>query len=788
MKAVLPSNEAQRLAILRNYNVLDSMPEQAFDDLVLLAAQICQTPIALISLIDEDRQWFKSRVGLNATETSRDAAFCAHAILNADAVMEVRDAQLDPRFADNPLVTADPHIRFYAGAPLVTADGLALGTLCAIDRVPRELNAEQKTALQALSRTVMAQLELRRAAQRREDEKLSRTSDPAGKKKWSLENTTLVTFWLAALALLIVGVISIRSLFDLGRQMDAVQHSYQVIEQANRVFANMIEIQSGQRGYIITGSDEFLDTYNESRLVAQQAVQELRRLTADNPARQQQIDELEQQVARRLDIAHELIEVRRTRGFKAAQESLALSVGKVVMDQIRLVLNNIKAEEHQQLAERNQRKQDSIRLTLASIGTFGGLAIFVVGFAGVRIRREIMQRSAERSRIEMLNADLESRAVELAAARHRAETADLFKSAILDQAGHAIISTTPDGIITSFNQTAERMLGYTAKEMVGLQTPAIFHDPAEVSARAQEFTTELEVAIEPGFEVFVAKARRNLPNEYEWTYIGKDGTRLPVLLSVTTLRDAAGAITGFLGMAVDISERKRAEQLLHSKNEELKGFAYTVSHDLKAPLRGISGYAQELVRRHKEGLPERAQFCITQIITASTNLDNLIEDLLKYSRLDTDTPTPTKIDLPVMVQSILHDRNLVMTEMGVELSVNIPPLTLHIWERGLHQVLTNLIDNAIKYSRQSKPPRLTISAAEENGRCRVTVADNGIGFDMKYHDRIFGLFNRLVRPDEFEGTGVGLAIVKKLIEKLGGTVWAEAKVGEGATFFLELPK
>ena len=568
MKAPLPDNEAHRLAILRDYNVLDSLPEQAFDDLVLLAAQICQTPIALISLIDEDRQWFKSRVGVSATETSRDVAFCAHAILNANEVLEVRDAQLDPRFADNPFVTADPHIRFYAGAPLVTVDGLALGALCVVDYVPRELNVEQKAALSALSRTVMAQLELRRTAQRREEHQQSHRSSPAGKKKWSLGNTTLATFWVAALALLIVGTLSIRSLLELDRQMDAVQHNYQVIEQTEHLLTDMIDVQSGQRGYIITGLDEFFNTYHESRLDALQALQELRRLTADNPARQQHIDELEQQIARRLDIAHELIELRRTRGFKAAQESLTLG-GKVVMDQIRQVLNNIEAEEQQQLAEHNQRKQDSIRLTLASIGVFGGLAIFVVGFAGVRIRREIIQRSAERSSIEMLNADLESRAVELAAARHRAETSELFKSAILEQAGHAIISTTPEGIITTFNQTAERMLGYTTKEMVGLQTPALFHDPAEVAARAQEFSTELEVAIEPGFEVFVAKTRRNLANEYEWTYIRKDGTRLPVLLTVTALRDTADAITGFLGMAVDIAERKRVEAELHQKQIQL---------------------------------------------------------------------------------------------------------------------------------------------------------------------------------------------------------------------------
>ncbi len=162
MKAPLPPNEARRLETLRGYEVLDTPPEPAFDDLTLLAAQICRVPIAVVSLVDENRQWFKSIIGLSVTETSRDVAFCAHTILNPDELLEVCDAQIDPRFADNPLVTADPHIRFYAGAPLVALDGLVLGTLCVIDRVPRELNAEQKTALHALSRTVIAQLELRR--------------------------------------------------------------------------------------------------------------------------------------------------------------------------------------------------------------------------------------------------------------------------------------------------------------------------------------------------------------------------------------------------------------------------------------------------------------------------------------------------------------------------------------------------------------------------------------------------------------------------------------------------
>ena len=181
MKAELPPNETQRLETLRGYDVLDTPPEQAFDDLTLLAAHICQVPIAMITLVDESRQWFKSRIGLDAKETPRDVAFCAHAILHSDELLEVRDAQLDPRFADNALVTVvDPHIRFYAGAPLVASDGVVLGTLCVIDREPRELSAEQKTALRVLSRTVITQLELRRtltAHRRAEEELLQRTTE-----------------------------------------------------------------------------------------------------------------------------------------------------------------------------------------------------------------------------------------------------------------------------------------------------------------------------------------------------------------------------------------------------------------------------------------------------------------------------------------------------------------------------------------------------------------------------------------------------------------------------------
>jgi GAF domain-containing protein len=168
MKALLPTNEAGRLAALKEYHILDTGTEQSYDDIVILAAHICNVPIAMISLVDEARQWFKSKVGLEEQQTSRDVAFCAHAILQTEPLI-VRDATKDRRFADSTLVTDEPHIRFYAGFPLINAEGLALGTLCVVDHQPSQLSAEQLKTMQALSRQVMALMELRRVSARLAD-------------------------------------------------------------------------------------------------------------------------------------------------------------------------------------------------------------------------------------------------------------------------------------------------------------------------------------------------------------------------------------------------------------------------------------------------------------------------------------------------------------------------------------------------------------------------------------------------------------------------------------------
>jgi GAF domain-containing protein len=175
MNAPLPENETERLAALRSYQILDTLPDSEFDLLTALASQICATPIAMMSLVDEYRQWFKSKIGVSISETRRDIAFCAHTILQRD-VMEIDDASADKRFADNPLVTSSPNIRFYAGAPLVTKEGCALGVMCVLDRKPRKLSNEQRTGLSMISQLAMAILDFRK--------KVGEVSKVASEREW----------------------------------------------------------------------------------------------------------------------------------------------------------------------------------------------------------------------------------------------------------------------------------------------------------------------------------------------------------------------------------------------------------------------------------------------------------------------------------------------------------------------------------------------------------------------------------------------------------------------------
>jgi len=237
-------------------------------------------------------------------------------------------------------------------------------------------------------------------------------------------------------------------------------------------------------------------------------------------------------------------------------------------------------------------------------------------------------------------------------------------------------------------------------------------------------------------------------------------------------------------------EQRVAERTaeLEAKNRELETFAYSVSHDLKAPLRGIDGYSRLLLEDYAAQLDEEGRTFLHTIRRATEQMNQLIDDLLTYSRLERRSLTPGRVNPRTLVEALLAERAADIGQRRVSLTVDIPCEYVVADSESLTLALRNLLDNALKFTRDVAQPRIEIGGRQTPDSCIIWVKDNGIGFDMRYHDRIFEIFQRLHRAEDYAGTGVGLAIVRKAAERMRGRVWAESAPGEGATFYLEIPR
>ena len=389
-------------------------------------------------------------------------------------------------------------------------------------------------------------------------------------------------------------------------------------------------------------------------------------------------------------------------------------------------------------------------------------------------------------------------------ARKRAEEAlreaGALQRAIFNSANFSSIATDEKGVIQIFNVGAERMLGYAAADVLNKITPADISDPQEVVARANALSAELATTITPGFEALVFKASRGIEDIYELTYIRKDGSRFPAVVSVTALRDERDGIIGYLLIGTDNSARKQVEaavQLLHAEllqhaaqleeaNRELESFSYSVSHDLRAPLRHVEGYVEMLARAADDQLSDKARHYLKTISEATGEMGQLIDDLLAFSRMGRAEMTETSVHLETLVQETI--RGLEMATQGRNIAWKIAPLPQVMGDPAmLKQVLANLVGNAVKYTRPRDPAEIEIgTAGEEGGRVILFVRDNGVGFDPTYTHKLFGVFQRLHRAEEFEGTGIGLATARRIVARHRGRVWAEATLNQGATFYFTL--
>lgn len=371
-----------------------------------------------------------------------------------------------------------------------------------------------------------------------------------------------------------------------------------------------------------------------------------------------------------------------------------------------------------------------------------------------------------------------------------------LQQAILEGANYSIISTTPDGIIKTFNSAAERMLGYTSEEVVGRATPALFHDLNEVCMRAAELTQELGREVRAGFEVFVAKAKLGKPDEREWSYLPKNGNRFHVLLSVTALFDERGKVAGYLGVASDITERKRiagelvkAKEAAEAANLAKSEFLATISHELRTPLTSIRGFLQTLIADQDMPTPSRQEF-LTVIHDQSLRLSRLVDDLLDLSSLESgrtqfnDEPVNLRQLAQTCVTEITPLAGMKDQRIESHLAANLPVF------RGdpirLQSIFTNLLSNAVKFT----PTGGTICVRLDlfNGTIRIAVEDTGPGIPADQRELIFEKFHRVYRRGaSTAGTGLGLPIVKAIVEHYGGRIEVESQVECGSCFRILLP-
>ena len=403
-------------------------------------------------------------------------------------------------------------------------------------------------------------------------------------------------------------------------------------------------------------------------------------------------------------------------------------------------------------------------------------------------------------------------------AHRRAEAALLkataLQNAIFQSTHFSCIATDTAGVIQLFNVGAERMFGFSAADVVNRITPATLHDPEEVVARAQALSIEYSRPISPGFEALVFKAARGIEDIYEVTKVRKNGERFPAIVSVTALRDPLGVIIGYLLVGIDNSARKRAEELLlkaaahqaeigqqlnaeleqrvgertlelKAANQELEAFSYSVSHDLRSPLRAIDGFSQVVLEKFGPLLPAEGQRHLRTIRQSAQKMGDLIDDLLTFARLNRQELGKRPFNTTDLVWECLQDLGYPWSDRQVEVTVDALPVSV-----GdpvlLKQVWLNLISNALKYSRNREKSLVHIGSETIDGVVTLFIRDNGTGFDMRYADKLFGVFQRFHRAEDYEGTGVGLAIAHRIIQRHGGRIWAEAAVDRGATFHFTL--
>jgi len=780
--------EAQRLAALKSYKVLDTAADAAIDRLASLAGNLFDTPISLVSLVDEERQWFKARVGLDAPSTPRSQAFCAHAIeMGPEAVMVVEDATRDARFADNPLVTGHPDIRFYAGATLTTKDGQNLGTLCVIDDKPRARPAESELErLKLLARIVVDEFELTKAhRETAEQQRLLELAESVARVgHWRIDMATDTITW-SDQTYVIHGLDRETYNPSLDNNLsyyapgdhENIRHSLEQAVATKGGFDIRMTLtrpdgeirdltarglcELGDDGEVIALFGLLQDVTEYSNAMrAVEATSERYRLLTENA------NDLVTRMGLDGRFTYVSPAVRAISGFTPEEV-----VGRVAMEFIHpddrdrvaeIFENALYGPSGWTLEYRILRKDGAVRWVEARPRLTHD-PITGTPSAVTDVIRDITDRKSADDAL----ADSE--------ARYRL---------LADNAGDMIARLDAKGAITFMSPASRPLLGYRPEELLDRRVIDLTH-PDDVPV-VQAYYRDL-IAAGPGAvgEPLQFRGRR------------RDGGWIWLEGQPKLFFDAeTGALTAIQDVIRDITSRKAMEAALEAARAEAEDaanvkaeFLSNMSHELRTPLTAVLGFSR-LIAEQPE-LTDATRRYVGRVSNAGKALLSTVNDILDFSKLEAgQVEIVEEASAPAaLVAETLDLFSLQAGEKGVALraqGLDGLPAWLSLAPDRVRQILLNLVGNAVKFTDQGE---VAVEAGYRADRLRLAVRDTGAGIPA---DRLEALFKRFSQVDgsttrRHGGTGLGLAICKGLVEAMGGTIGVESTLGEGSCFWFEIP-